>query len=91
MIKSIITIADNKHTRQLCIAGMQAVIEREIAEHTYSVLVIDMDGLPGPYTLIWADLDIGATDDELKQETQAQRQEDLDMYDAIVAQGLARP
>ena len=40
-----LTIAVNEHTRSLGIAGMQAVIESEIATHTYSVLVVDMDGL----------------------------------------------
>jgi hypothetical protein len=64
-----LVVKDTEHTRALCIAGMQAIIEGEIAKNTYSVLVLDMDGLPaGPYTLTSEDLEIDAHKEHFPEE-----------------------
>ena len=52
-------ISDNEHTRALGIAGMQAVIETDVATGTYWAIVTDMDGMPaGPFKLTVGDLEV---------------------------------
>ena len=64
MTKPKLTVADNEHTRALCIAGMKAVIEDTTENQTYWCVVHDLDGLPaGPYKLTAADLEVEAVEE----------------------------